>query len=77
MCSGVGKPAGAQTLGMVMFKKIGEYLSGVRTEMGKVSWPGREQLIESTGITLALSVVVAVFIFFIDQIISRVINFIL
>lgn len=60
-----------------MFKKIGGYLTGVRTEMSKVSWPGREQLIESTGITLALSVVLALFIFFMDQIISRLINFIL
>jgi preprotein translocase subunit SecE len=60
-----------------MFKKIGNYLAGVQTEMSKVNWPNRESLMESTAITLVLSIVLAIFIFLTDQIISRVINFIL
>ncbi|MCB2201123.1 preprotein translocase subunit SecE [bacterium] len=60
-----------------MFKRIGEYIRGVRTEMAKVTWPSREQLIESTTITLVLSIVLAIFIFSADLIISRFINLII
>ena len=60
-----------------MVKKSLNYLRNVRTEMGKVSWPTREQLIESTGITLLLALLMSAFIFFADQIISRIINIIL
>lgn len=60
-----------------MFKKIGDYLRGVRTELGKVTWPTREQLMESTAITLTLSIILAIFIFVADIIISRIINFII
>lgn len=60
-----------------MFKRIGDYLRGVRTEMAKVTWPSREQLIESTTITLVLSIVLAIFIFSADLIISRFINLII
>jgi preprotein translocase subunit SecE len=60
-----------------MFKKIANYLQGVRTEMGKVTWPERSQLMESTGITLLLSIVLAIFIFAIDFVISRIINLVI
>jgi len=60
-----------------MFRKIGEYLRGVRTEMSKVTWPTREQLVESTSITLLLSLILALFIFVADIIISRFINLII
>ncbi|MBZ0265228.1 preprotein translocase subunit SecE [bacterium] len=60
-----------------MFRKAIQYLRNVRVEMSKVSWPSREQLTESTVVTLVLSTLVALFIFFIDQIISRVINIII
>jgi len=60
-----------------MFRKIANYLHGVRVEMAKVNWPGREELMESTVITLVLSLVLALFIFSADLIISRVINFII
>ena len=60
-----------------MFAKIGNYLRGVRVEMAKVNWPSREELMESTVITLVLSLVLALFIFSADLIISRVINFII
>ncbi len=60
-----------------MFRKIANYLRGVRVEMAKVNWPGREELMESTMITLLLSLILALFIFSADFIISRVINFII
>jgi preprotein translocase subunit SecE len=60
-----------------MFAKIGNYLRGVRVEMAKVNWPSREELMESTVVTLVLSLILALFIFSADLIISRVINFII
>ncbi len=57
-----------------MFNKISGYLQSVRTEMGKVTWPARESLIESTGITLLLSIILAIFVFIVDMILSRIIN---
>ena len=60
-----------------MFKRFGDYLRGVRTEMAKVTWPSREQLVESTSITLLLSMMLAIFIFVVDLIISRFINLII
>ena len=62
---------------MPMFGKIAEYIRGVRIEMGKVVWPSREELVESTSITLLLSALLALFIFFADMIISRFINLII
>ncbi len=57
-----------------MFRKIIQYLQNVKTEMSKVSWPKRDQLAESTGITLFLALILALFIFIADYIISRLVN---
>ncbi len=60
-----------------MFRKAITYLQNVRKELSKVTWPSREQLMESTAITLTLSIILAIFIFAWDFVISRVINFII
>jgi preprotein translocase subunit SecE len=57
-----------------MFTKLVNYLKGVKVEMVKVTWPTRETLVESTSVTLVLSIMVAIFIFTADLIISRFIN---
>jgi len=57
-----------------MIRKIAAYFSGVRTEMGKVSWPTRTELVESTRLVLILSLILAVLVFFADSILSRLIN---
>ena len=46
-------------------------------EMGKVTWPTRDELTSSTGIVLVVSLAFAIFIFFIDQILSFVMSRIL
>jgi preprotein translocase subunit SecE len=60
-----------------MFKKLSTYLRDVRTEMTKVSWPSREELIESTTIVIVLSLILAVFIFGVDQSLSNILKLIL
>ncbi|MFH1011334.1 MAG: preprotein translocase subunit SecE [bacterium] len=60
-----------------MIKKLIAYLSDVRTEMGKVSWPTRAELMESSKLVLYLSFILAVLIFLADNILSRLINLVI
>lgn len=53
-----------------MFKKIAEYLVGVRTEMSKVSWPTQPEVIESTWIVLGLTVTFGITVFAVDRLLS-------
>jgi preprotein translocase SecE subunit len=53
-----------------MFKKLSNYLLQVRIEMGKVTWPPRAELIESTRIVLVLALVLAVAVFIVDRVLS-------
>ena len=60
-----------------MFRKTVQFLREVQAEMGKVTWPTREELTASTSIVLAVSLALAVFIYFADLILSFVMNQIL
>ncbi|WP_103019035.1 preprotein translocase subunit SecE [Salinibacter altiplanensis] len=50
---------------------IREYLKNVVAEMEKVNWPGRDELISSTLITIVATLIVSGFIFLADQVIQR------
>jgi len=52
------------------------YVTEVRKEMRKVSWPPRKELINNTALTLAVSLFIALIIFFSDQIISKALAFV-
>ncbi|MCH7639798.1 MAG: preprotein translocase subunit SecE [Bacteroidetes bacterium] len=52
------------------------YVTEVRTEMRKVSWPPRNELINNTALTLAVSLAIALLIFFSDQMISKALAFV-
>lgn len=60
-----------------MIKRIKEFLNGVVFEMKKVSWPTWEELKGSTLVVLVLSLVLAVFLFVVDLILSKLVNLIL
>jgi preprotein translocase subunit SecE len=55
-----------------MWDKLKNFVTDVRAEFGKVSWPAREDLVSSTGVVLVFSAVFAVFIGMFDLIISFV-----
>jgi len=57
-----------------MFRRIGGFLSDVKQEMSKVSWPSREELIGSTYVVLILSGIMAVYIFGIDTLLSNILK---
>jgi preprotein translocase subunit SecE len=60
-----------------MFAKIGKFLSDVRQEMNKVTWPARDEIIGSTYIVIVLSGIMAGYIFGIDTILSNILKLIL
>ncbi|HDN58432.1 MAG: preprotein translocase subunit SecE [Candidatus Neomarinimicrobiota bacterium] len=60
-----------------MFKKLKEFVDGVVFEMKKVSWPSWEELKGSTIVVLALSLVLAVYLFIIDSLLTRIVHLIL
>ena len=53
-----------------MFRKISKYISEVGQEISKVSWPGREELYGSTAVVIVVCLIMAVFVFSIDKILS-------
>jgi preprotein translocase subunit SecE len=55
---------------------IKTYLEEVATEMRKVNWPKRSELISNTIITLVATAVLSLFIFGADRVISAILEFI-
>ena len=57
-------------------KWITNYINEVISEMKKVSWPKRDELINNTVMTLVVSLAISLFIFGVDRIISQILDFI-
>ena len=49
-----------------MFEKIGQYFSSVQTELKKVSWLSKDELLGSTVIVGVFSLIVSIFLFIVD-----------
>jgi preprotein translocase subunit SecE len=49
-----------------MFEKIGQYFSSVQTEVKKVSWLSKDELLGSTVIVGVFAVIVSIFLFIAD-----------
>jgi preprotein translocase subunit SecE len=60
-----------------MIRRIREFLKGVEFEMRKVSWPTMSELRGSTAVVLALSLVLTIFLFIVDFILSRGVSLVL
>jgi len=60
-----------------MIKRIREFFDGVVFEMKKVSWPAWGELKGSTIVVLILSLILSVFLFVVDLILSKVVHLIL
>lgn len=52
----------------------GNYIVEVRKEMRKVNWPKRKELLSNTSLTLFASLVLSLFIFGSDQVISQILR---
>jgi len=59
-----------------MRKMIG-YLSAVKEEMLKVSWPTKDELVSATTLVVVFALILSGVVWVFDQVISKVIGFIL
>jgi preprotein translocase subunit SecE len=59
-----------------MIKKSKEFVEDVRTEMKKVNWPERNDLLNSTYVVIVISIIFTIIIFAADWIVSTVVNLI-
>ncbi len=57
--------------------KIGQFFSQVNTEMRKVSWPTKDELVASTVVVLVSTFFLAAFVGVADIILSRIVNFLI
>jgi preprotein translocase subunit SecE len=53
-----------------MFGKVVRFLKEVKTELKKVNWPTRRELIGSTIVTIVVVLIVSVFIGIVDRLLS-------
>ena len=56
---------------MAAVGRLGVFLGEVRTEMKKVTFPSREEVVGTTGVVLITSVIFAIFLWIADLIITR------
>ncbi len=60
-----------------MYNRIHQFISDVTFEMNKVSWPNWDELKGSTYVVLTLSLLMIVFLFFVDFTLSKLLNYVL
>ena len=58
---------------MSVMDQFREFVKDVRVEAGKVSWPTRDELRDSTIVVIAATILVAVFIGIVDRILNTAI----
>jgi len=61
-----------------MIQKISQYFNGVQVEMKKVTWLSKQEMLGSTIIVGIFSVMIAIFLFFVDfglsEFVSRILG---
>ncbi|HLF20104.1 MAG TPA: preprotein translocase subunit SecE [Bacteroidota bacterium] len=60
-----------------MKEKILNFFNDVKKEMEKVTWPTREELMESTKIVIIVSMLISVFTYVVDFLVSKAMQSIL
>ena len=60
-----------------MLEKIKQFFKEVRSELTKVTWTSREELIYSTIIVIVVSIVLAIFIGVVDMVLSTLTSMLL
>jgi len=61
-----------------MIQKISQYFNGIQIEMKKVTWLSKQEMLGSTVIVGVFSVMIAIFLFFVDfglsEFVSRILG---
>jgi preprotein translocase subunit SecE len=58
-----------------MIERVMGYLRGVRTEIRRVSWPTRNEVISLTALILLLVVVMTLYIWGVDTVLQAILRF--
>ena len=58
-------------------KKALAFLREVRTELSKVTWPSRDELVSSTGVVMFSVLIVAIFIGAVDLGLTKILGIVL
>ena len=56
--------------------KVKSYTEGVKKEWNKITWPSQKELQDNTLVVVMFSIILSLFIFFIDQIYTKVLEMI-
>lgn len=56
------------------WKRFREFLSEVKKEAGKVSWPGRDEVFGTTTVVIVYTAIVGVYLFAVDALITPLVN---
>jgi preprotein translocase subunit SecE len=67
----------ARDINMKFFGKITNFITEVKVEMQKVSWSTKDELVGSTTVVIASTLLLAMFIGIVDIVLSRFIGLIL
>ncbi|MBW6455390.1 MAG: preprotein translocase subunit SecE [Trueperaceae bacterium] len=57
-----------------MFKRIVQYLRNSRAELARVTWPTRDEVVQSTQATLVFVIITALFLLFADTTLGNLIG---
>ncbi len=60
-----------------VIQKTTNFIAEVRTEMGKVTWPTREELKDSTIVVLVMMLILSVFIGIVDFFLSNLLTLVM
>lgn len=71
-----GPQQGTDPIRTTAMNKIKAYLEEVVKEMQKVNWPKQKELTNNTIITLVATVIISLFIFGADRLISQILEFV-
>ena len=61
----------------MFFSKIANFFTESKIELKKVSWPSKEELIDSTVVVLVSVILLAIFIGVVDLILSKLVELII
>jgi len=57
-----------------MFERIVNYLKGVRSEVSRVSWPSRNEVISLTALILVVVVIMTLYVWGVDGIVGTILE---
>ncbi len=57
-----------------MFNRIKEFFKEVKIELKKVAFPGKDEVIGSTKVVVVLVLIIAIFLGFVDMLLSKLVS---